>query len=975
MARLVTKFKYLKPTDRMRPGGYAKYIATREGVDKIDDSQKFAAATEKQKELIQKLLRDFPDSRNSLEYEDYQKNGTVAAASEWITHTLEENAAQMMGSKTYADYIATRPRAQRFGSHGLFTDDGVQVQLSKVSEELNRHTGNVWTAIISLRREDAERLGFHTGERWRDMLRSQTEALSTALHIPMQHLRWFAAFHNESHHPHVHLIAYSTRQGEGYLSKAGVDHLRASFARDIFAQDLLCVYEKQTAYRDDLKAHSRDLVADIVSQINTGIYDAPGLASMLTELARRLAGTGGKKVYGYLKADVKDLIDRIVDEIAADERVAKLYALWYEQRENVIGTYTEALPERVKLSQNREFRSMKNMVIQEALHIAEGRLADPEQDEDVPGPQVEDPQQEDIPHSEPTEPDMLPPSPGRKEKAFWWTDGYKTARMFLYGTKTVEPDFKKALVLMQKEAGRKNGFAMYDLGRMYLSGLGCEKDAATAQKWFAASCHALIQAERRAEKPDYLQYRIGKLFSFGYGVEQDHQKAAQWYEKAVMANNPFAAYSLGSLYHRGQGVERDDSRAFSLYEMAANHERKPNAYAMYELGRMCRDGTGTAADLPASEMWYARAYRGFAAIAEDMADDKLYYRLGQMCMTGTGTEKNLADARAYFEKAAAFDNADALYGLGQLYMNGAFEQYSMEKAMDYFFSAARKGHSYAQYTLGKLLLTGEGISENVTYGLYWLEQAARQDNVQAQCLLGKVLLAGDAVEQDPDRAAALLTKAAESGSAYAAYLLGMAYLDGAALPQDISKGLENLSQSAAQGYASAEYALGKLLYRGQIIPQDTAKALALLERAAQKDHACAACLAGTIRLAAGDLRDVPLAIYLLKKAAGQGNDHAQYQLGKLYLCGKDVEQDVDLAIRCLTASAEHGSQYARQLLHSIYSGQNWSAAMGSLRLLHYLSRLIQSRIEDGRREKGGGIDRKLKRKIDEKKQALGLRQG
>lgn len=199
-------------------------------------------ATVNQKQLIAKILRDFPDSKNSLEYEDYRQNKTIGTASEFITRTVEENASQMMNSKTYADYIATRPRAQRFGSHGLFTDDGVAVNLSAVSEGLNLHEGNVWTAIISLRREDAERLGFNTGERWRDMLRSQTESLSTNLNISMQNLKWFAAFHNEGHHPHVHLIAYSTAEGQGYLSPKGVNALRSSFAKDIFAQDLISVY-------------------------------------------------------------------------------------------------------------------------------------------------------------------------------------------------------------------------------------------------------------------------------------------------------------------------------------------------------------------------------------------------------------------------------------------------------------------------------------------------------------------------------------------------------------------------------------------------------------------------------------------------------------------------------------------------------------------------------------------------------------
>ena len=315
MAKLITKFKYIKPGNGA--GSYLKYIATREGVEKIDDSKKLLPTTAKQKILIAKLLRDFPDSREMLEYEDYRAEKTIGAASEFITRAIEDNAHSMMTSKTYADYIATRPRAERFGSHGLFTDDGVEIKLTEVSEELNRHEGNVWTAIVSLRREDAERLGFNRGARWRDMLRTQTQALSENLKIPMENLRWYAAFHNESHHPHVHLIAYSLLENEGYLTKKGVENLRSSFARDIFAQDLLSVYEQQTEHRDALRAEGKKLAEEIAAGIHAGSYDNPVLENKLTELAGRLARTGGKKVYGYLKADVKDLIDNIVDELAS----------------------------------------------------------------------------------------------------------------------------------------------------------------------------------------------------------------------------------------------------------------------------------------------------------------------------------------------------------------------------------------------------------------------------------------------------------------------------------------------------------------------------------------------------------------------------------------------------------------------------------------------------------------------------------
>ena len=368
MAKLVTKFKYLKPNQKVSAGGYAKYIATREGVEKIDGSQKFAPATAKQN-LIEKILKDFPDSKDMFEYADYIEKQNAGSASDFISRVMEDYAYEISGRKAYADYIATRPRAERFGSHGLFTDDGVQVQLSKVTEELDRHKGNIWTAIISIRREDAERLGFNTGARWRDMLRTQTEALAKNLKIPMENLRWYAAFHNESHHPHVHMIAYSTVENEGYLTQKGVENLRSSFAKDIFQQDLLCIYEKQTEHRDKLRAEARDIVENLVSKINSEIYISASIQHKLLELADRLSKTKGKKVYGYLKPDVKAIVDSIVEELASDGRIKKLYDLWYEQKENTICTYTDEIPDRIPLAQNKEFKSIKNAIIKEALKL------------------------------------------------------------------------------------------------------------------------------------------------------------------------------------------------------------------------------------------------------------------------------------------------------------------------------------------------------------------------------------------------------------------------------------------------------------------------------------------------------------------------------------------------------------------------------------------------------------------------------
>ena len=370
MPRLVTKFSYIRPGQGKSPGGYAKYIATREGVEKIDDSHINDPVSKAQQKLIARILKDFPEMEKAPAYAAYLRNSTKGNASAFISRALDEHAEEIADSKTYADYIATRPGAERIGTHGLFTDEGVTVHLGKVSEELNHYPGHVYTLILSLKREDAERLGYESGTRWRDLLRSQTETIATNFKIPLNHLKWYGAFHNAGHHPHVHLMIYSTVPGEGHLSEYAIEKIRSTFAREIFAQEMLCVYQKQTEYRDNLRYSSQERIAQIVAEINEGAGDNPAIQALLVELAQRLAKTSGKKVYGYLKPDVKQIVDRIVAELSKDERIQELYALWYDRREEVLRTYTDTFPDRIPLEQNPEFKTIRNAVIKEAMKIA-----------------------------------------------------------------------------------------------------------------------------------------------------------------------------------------------------------------------------------------------------------------------------------------------------------------------------------------------------------------------------------------------------------------------------------------------------------------------------------------------------------------------------------------------------------------------------------------------------------------------------
>ena len=257
MARLIVKVKYMKPGRARNLGKYARYIATREGVEKIDESSKFHEATTQQKELVAKLLKDYPGSRNLLEYEDYCKQPTIGKASELITRVIEENYEGALDRKSYADYIATRPRAERIGRHGLFTDDGTEVDLKKVSQELNSFPGTIWTAIISIRRKDAERLGFDKGDRWRDLVRSHTDEIARNFGIDQGDLRWYGAFHDESYHPHIHLIIYDN-SNRAFLRPSGIGNLKSIFAHAIFRDEMLFIQNEKTERRDMLRLRGKE---------------------------------------------------------------------------------------------------------------------------------------------------------------------------------------------------------------------------------------------------------------------------------------------------------------------------------------------------------------------------------------------------------------------------------------------------------------------------------------------------------------------------------------------------------------------------------------------------------------------------------------------------------------------------------------------------------------------------------------------
>jgi len=377
MPRLIFKCPYIKGKSKRAPAhlkNMVNYIATRDGAERIDPGNKNLPATEKQKELIEQLTRELPLSRGLFEYQDFVQTPTQGNASEFITRALEDNLNQIAKRENYLEYIAKRPRAVRMSAHGLFNGSEDSITLSQVAEEIAQHPGNVWLPIISLRREDAERLGYDNAENWRALLSSSAMEIAKAMKIPCEDFRWYAAFHDESNHPHIHMVCYSADPSKGFLTPKGIENIKSMLAKQIFRQDLTEIYSHQTERRDKLTRSASEILRQLAAQMQDGTLDNERIEQLMKHLSEKLKTTSGKKKYGYLKAPLKSIVDEIVDELCKDSRISEAYNLWYELREDVLRTYKDTMPKRIPLSQQKESKRIKNLVIEEAVRMG----ADPQ---------------------------------------------------------------------------------------------------------------------------------------------------------------------------------------------------------------------------------------------------------------------------------------------------------------------------------------------------------------------------------------------------------------------------------------------------------------------------------------------------------------------------------------------------------------------------------------------------------------------
>ena len=543
MARLILKSPYLKCDGNHSVSGYLRYIGTRERVGILPDDR---PPTRKQEQLVRKLVKNFPSSKKLDEYSDYEAKPTKANASAFITRALEENWSAVQQSDGYMKYIATRPRAERLGDHGLFGDeDGVN--LEQAMDELDHYTGNVWTHIISLKREDAARLGYDNARAWMNLLRANRNDIAAAMSILPNHFRWYAAFHDEGEHPHVHMMAWSTVPSEAYLTLEGIHKIKSQLTNQIFQQEMLHTYEQKSQSRDELVWEARRAIRKLTQEMARSICSHPEIEQKMEQLAGQLETVKGKKSYGYLPKPVKKTVDEIVDKLEKLPVVRECYEQWCALQSEVDSYYHDKPREKKKLSQEKEFRQIKNAVIQEAERI-------------------------------------------RLESYACWE-----LRQIIRDEYLSLADRDGAVEELKRLAGWGDPHAQYLMGQLCRDGPLLIPDSQKAKFWFTqAAEHGLPEA----------QYALSKLLLSDDPEIHDPDEGIHWLKQATQSGNHFAAYRLGKEYLTGEVMTKDIAKAAELFAQSAE---AGNQYAQYMLGKLYLTGQGVIHDQAQAMVWFSRS--------------------------------------------------------------------------------------------------------------------------------------------------------------------------------------------------------------------------------------------------------------------------------------------------------------------------------------------------------------------------------
>ena len=873
---------------------------------------------------------------------------------------------RLTSRKNYVSYLANRPGAVKFGKHGLFSQSDEPVELEKTAKEIAAHGGNVWTHVVSLRRDSAQAMGYDNLKAWRDLVKRQIANIAKSQKIEMKNLRWYAAFHDKKTNPHAHIIVYSANEREGFLTNRGIEKIRSGFANDIYQDELHHLYQRQTDLRNLLKKESAEFMRRLVNDIAGNAFEDTELIKLVGKLNDQLKSVTGKKVYGYLKPEVKQTVNAIFEALAENDSIQKMYKLWREMEQQKHDVYSSAKLQFPTLVDNKEFKSVKNMIVQTVLdmnspvidiEIEEPELTEKTDNDDITDipPMFDNDNMADGDFTWNDKNAVTSDTYKTPKSRYYlkWSNEYKEACRIIYDKSSKPEDFKKAEQILISESEKGNLLAIHDLGKLYSTDKLGEKNDEKSFSFYREALHAFTVIEpnadsmfpyepryegqnmKSADMRSYVWYRIGKMHCYGLGTEQNYEKAFEWFLKSAQEGNKFAQFSLANLYYYGNVAEKNLKGAFGWYMRSA---KQGQPYAAYAVGNMYENGESAEKDKKKSQGYYNQALSGFLKLeADGQADDNLFYKIGVMYKNGLGTEADMDMALEYFKRSAELNNKNGLY----------------------------------EY--GKALLLGENITQDIPKAMDCLEKAVRLGNLNAKRFLALEYISGEHIEQDIDKGIEMLTECAVGGDTLSCFLLGKIYFKGEFVNRDLSKA-EKYLLMADKDSGHACYYLGKLYQEEE--KYDLDKSVEWLEKAVTYDDisANASYSLAKILLEDNKYHDTQKAIKLLELSAEE-NNWASFLLGRLYLFGtEDIEKDKEKAMEWLNRSADAGNVYAQNFLNESGSFENTMLANTVLSLFINLSRCIEDDYIRRYRSVRTSADKKLRHMINEKKQALGIKE-
>ena len=580
--------------------------------------------------------------KQSLEYADYTEKPTIENASELISETISQNLDLFAEKENYIEYLALRPRAEKVFDHGLFSASNEELDLKSIKQEVASHQGNIWTHVISLHREDAVRLGYNNADAWKALIKSKQEIIANSMRIPLQDMIWYAAFHNESHHPHVHLVVYSTSPTPAYLNKNGIEKMRSHFANEIFKQELTQLYNEKTMARDTLTQESKDRISSIISDIKSHSNTSRELENKLIELSKKLQSYTGRKVYAYLPPELKALVNDIVTQLAKDSRVNTLYEEWGKLQNQIVGTYKSNFETLPPLADNDTFKRIKNAVITESLKI-----------------DIENDFFEEL-HTD--------------EKLFDNIE-QNAAKIESF----TPPD--KVEYRMEQSKEYKS---FYDLGKDSVA------DTAKATEYYRIALENFLKIEA-ANADDKLWYRIGIMYQKGLGTAVNIDQAKYFLQKSAEAGNNDAQTAYARIVINDENATRKDANmAIQYLEKAALNENIP---AQYMLGKLYLNGHNFIIQNDQKTIEWLSKVASEDGILTEFAE----YSLGKIYCKPDSIFYDLKKAIDYFTKSAERGNPYAQYELGKYYLN--CEQPDVEKAIEWLTKSAEQGNQFAKNLL------------------------------------------------------------------------------------------------------------------------------------------------------------------------------------------------------------------------------------------------------------------------------------